>query len=218
MKSRFSKSDQALGKVETILQISGYGGLHYTKHHIIPYIPKCKIYVEPFAGLGRIAKLVESEHIILNDMSDYAYDFLSKNFNAEITQMDFEECIKLYDSKDTFFFCDPPWRKNIYKNHSRPAFTEKNIKQYYVRLLDILKDVKAHWIITSDNAEVETGKALSKSGYENLVLIANDSKSKIFGHYPKVRMCSNRPFVKRDLGLDLYLKNTIHSIGSGGES
>ena len=89
--------------------IRGYAGLVHTALQISEYIPKCKIYVEPLAGKGRVAKYVKSDRFVLNDMSDYAYNFLSKNFNAEITQMDFEECIKLYDGQDVFMVFDCPW-------------------------------------------------------------------------------------------------------------
>ena len=71
----------------------GYPGLAFSAFQISEYIPKCKIYVEPFAGLGRT---VESKHdrVILNDKSDYAVNYLKSHFPfAEITQEDFEECI-----------------------------------------------------------------------------------------------------------------------------
>ena len=49
--------------------IRGYPGLVHTALVISEHIPKCKIYVEPFAGLGRTAKHAQAEQIILNDKS-----------------------------------------------------------------------------------------------------------------------------------------------------
>jgi len=196
MKSRFSKQDQKLGKVETILQISGYGGLHYMKDKIAKYLPKCKTYVEPFAGLGRMAELIQADKMILNDLSDYSISVLKEKFpNAIITQQDFRECIPRWDSEDTFFFCDPPWRKNIYKNHEAPVFNFSNVKNYYLHLFSWFRRIKGNWMITSDNAEVESGKALSRSGFDNIVLKADDTPNqpKIFGRLPAVRLCSNIP-------------------------
>ena len=55
--------------------IKGYPGLTNMAEYIMPYIPTSKIYVEPFAGLGRTVEL-RHDKIILNDMSDYAINYL----------------------------------------------------------------------------------------------------------------------------------------------
>ena len=183
------------------LMISGYGGLTYTKDLIMPYFPKKIIrFVEPFAGLGRISEMVNAEELYLNDLSDYAVNTLKNKFsqttfnnqkiNYKIEQMDFRDFIKKYDSEDSFIFCDPPWRKNIYANHEKPAFTEKRIIDYYEALLEILPQCKGDWMITSDRDEHENGRRLQKSGYTNIVLEATD-KPKFYGRNPAVRLCSN---------------------------
>ena len=192
MKTRFSKKDQIYDKPESVLLISGYGGLTYLAKDISQIIPRCKIYVEPFAGLGRIAKLVNSDKMILNDLSEYCVNFLTVNFpDAVITKEDFIDCIKRWDSEDTFFFIDPPWSKRIYQNHKESCFTMPDVKSYYIHLFYWLPQLKGKWIITSDNAEMESKKALSKSGYANRILRAKDGSPRFYGHLPVVRLCSN---------------------------
>ena len=94
---------------------SRYPGLHWMSKFIGPYFPKTKYYVEPFSGLARTAKYSRSEIMILNDKSEYANKICRKKFsNAIITNQDFEECIKKWDSEETFFLIDPPWRTDFY--------------------------------------------------------------------------------------------------------
>ena len=69
-------------------------------------------------------------------MSDYAYEFLSKKFNAIITKMDFQEFIKIHDSQDTFFLIDPPWIDKIYKNNPLP-YSDRTPLEYYEKLFEI---------------------------------------------------------------------------------
>ncbi len=161
----------------------------------MPYLPKnIDVFIEPFAGLGRITELVKANKYKINDMSVFAYNYLKDKFpEYDVENIDYVDFIKKHDAENTFMFLDPPWRKNIYQNHSKPAFTEKNIKSYYTKLLDILPECKCNWVITSDRAEVETSKMLSKSGYENIVLQVEDTphQPKIFGRLPAVRLCSN---------------------------
>ena len=66
------------------LMFGGYSGLKHTADKINDYIPVSKIYVEPFAGLGRTVEL-RHEKIILNDMSEYAVDYL-RNEYAEYSE------------------------------------------------------------------------------------------------------------------------------------
>jgi len=94
---------------------SRYPGLFWMSKFIGVYFPKTKYYVEPFSGLARTAKHSRSEIKVLNDKSEYANKICRKKFpNSIITNQDFEECIKKWDSKDTFFLIDPPWRTDFY--------------------------------------------------------------------------------------------------------
>ena len=226
-------------KTNTRLQLEGYGGLEKCKHLIIPHFPKkIKTFIEPFAGLGRITELTIADTYHLNDMSDYAIETLTKKFPTNpagmmdswtgqlhrtytIDQMDFKDfIIKYMHLEDVFIFCDPPWRKNIYKNNdgvsgrykvegmrtkeqvagaqrskykgkASPAFTKDSIGEYYKELLEILPKCKADWMITSDRAETENGKRLQKSGYVNRTEVAPDGCQRFFGRLPAVRLCAN---------------------------
>lgn len=181
-------------KFNTKYQLAGYGGLTHTKHMIIPFFPrKIKKFIEPFGGLGRITELVKADEYFINDKSDYAYNFLKNKFpNYTVENTDYIDFIKKHTTPDSFVFCDPPWRKNIYKNHEKPAFTEKNIISYYDKLLDLLPTLNCQWIITSDRDEHENGHRLQKSGYNNVTMQNDDpSVGTFFGRKPAIRLCGN---------------------------
>jgi len=102
---------------------SRYPGLYWMSKFIGVYFPKTKYYVEPFSGLARTAKYSRSEIMILNDKSEYANKICRKKFaNAIITNQDFEDCIKKWDSKETFFLIDPPWRTDFYDDSNPFVF------------------------------------------------------------------------------------------------
>lgn len=172
------------------LMFGGYAGLKFTADKINQHIPTSKIYVEPFAGLGRTVEL-RHEKIILNDMSDYAVNYLKENFStAIITQEDFMDCIKKYDSEDTFFLIDPPWRFSCYDSHKN-AFCDRTPYEYYTQILNIVKTLKGDWIICSAKDEHEIKKILTKSDYYKTVVTSD--KKVIFGKYAQTLLLSNLP-------------------------
>lgn len=165
----------------------GYPGLEHTAKQICEYIPKCNIFVEPFAGLGRISKRVKADRYILNDKSDYAINYLRKHFKVEITNLDYSECIRLNDSKDTLFFLDPPWFDEIYDINPLTAFT-KPCKEIYQELEESLPKIKGDWIIA--------GKAdgvLKKWGYHHKEI--QSKKNYLFGYKARTYLVSNKPFI-----------------------
>ena len=178
----------------------GYAGLQFTASQIAAYIPNCKIYCEPFAGLGRVAKHVTADKYILNDKSEYAFNFLKSHFTAEITNLDFEECIKLHDSENTFFLFDPPWRKPIYDNDK--AFIDRTPKQYFQRLLEIVPNLKADWFICSSLAERGLGKILTKSGFPILDI---KSHRLICGKPATVRIIARHQFIRQQPKLEAFV-------------
>ena len=167
-----------------------YSGLNSTAKQIAEYIPKCKIYVEPFAGLGRLTKYIQADQIILNDMSDFAYEFLSKNKNCVVTQIQFEDIIKKHDSENTFFLFDPPWRTGHYQDNDLP-FCDRKAFEYYEKLFELVPNLKGDWILCCDKKEMEIKKICSKSKYDNLII---DSNQKLFGRTIGVMLTSNKPF------------------------
>lgn len=165
----------------------GYPGLTHTSKEICEYIPKCNLFVEPFAGLGRISKRVKSDRYVLNDLSDFAVQYLRKHFKHEITKLDYLECIKLYDSENTFFFIDPPWFDEIYEINPLTAFTIP-CKEIYSNLKEILPKIKGDWIIAGS-----TDSYLSKWDYHHKEV--KSKKNYLFGHKARTYLVSNKPFI-----------------------
>lgn len=169
-------------------EFRGYPGLTNTSKQICDYIPRCKIFVEPFAGLGRISKRVKADKYVLNDLSDYAINFLKNNFkNAQITQHDYANCIKDNDSEDTMFFIDPPWIDNVYEKNRLTAYTKPN-REIYDDLEETLPKIKGDWIIA--------GKAdgvLKNWRYHHLEI--KSRQKAIFGFKARTYLVSNKPFV-----------------------
>lgn len=168
----------------------GYPGLKNTAKNICMFIPKCKIFVEPFAGLGRISKHVTAEKYILNDLSEFAIQYLEKNFSRnpkmKITSIDYYDCIINNDSEDTLFFIDPPWIDDAYSVNPLPAHTEPN-KETYKKLRELLNTIKGNWFVA--------GKAdgpLLKWGYHHKE-IKSDKRS-LFGYKARTYLVSNKPF------------------------
>ena len=160
-------------KPSTFYQVKGYAGLENMAQQLSEYFPKeINLYVEPFAGLGRTAKFTSPKKMHLNDMSDYAVEYLKKEFpQAYITQDDYNVIFEKYkDEEDLFMLIDPPWRKNIYKNNTKPVFTENSVIKYYDDVLRHLKNARYKWILCVDKDEHEIGKRVSKSGWKNVVL------------------------------------------------
>lgn len=180
------------------LMFGGYAGLKFTADKINEYIPTSKIYVEPFAGLGRTVEL-RHDKIILNDMSDYAVDYLrtyyqeyedSFSYPILVTKEDFKECILKWDSEDTFFLIDPPWRFTCYDSNKN-AFCDRTPFEYYSQLLELLSTIQGNWIICSAKDEHEIKKILSKSSYHKTIVTSD--KKVIFGKHAQTLLVSNLP-------------------------
>lgn len=174
-------------------QWGGYPGVKHTSPKIKKLIPASKIYVEPLAGLGRTCDENIHEKVVLNDMSDYAIKYLKENFKkSEITQIDFEECIRIWDSPDTFFLFDPPWDSDVYNINSLP-YCNMKAPQYYDRLLEIVKTLKGDWIILSTvNHNKTIRDKLLKTNYTKCVV--QSDKKVLFGRKAKTMLTSNKPF------------------------
>jgi hypothetical protein len=171
--------------------VKGYPGLEVMGPFITPFIPKSKIYIEVFAGMGRTVEVEKHERIILNDMSDVSVKALKEKFpTAEVTQRDYWDVIKdYYKNPDALLFFDPPWRKNIYKNNKGPVFTVDSPIEYYKNILQKMEFAECKWILCVDKDEHEIGKRVSKSKWVNKV-ISHPTKL-LYGRPFAVRMASN---------------------------
>lgn len=82
-------------------------------------------------------------------MSDYANEQNKINHSyAKITHEDFIDCIKQWDSKDTFFLIDPPWFDREYNSNSL-AYCDMKANEYYKILSKILPTLKGNWFVLS---------------------------------------------------------------------
>lgn len=76
-----------------------------------------------------------------------SFTALSKRLqNAIFTNSDALDCIRNFDSPDTFFFCDPPYvscGRTAYRAFSEDSMTA---------LRDVLSSVKGKWLLTCDDS------------------------------------------------------------------
>jgi len=175
--------------------LGGYAGLEFTADKIIPYLPKCKIYVEPFAGLARTAKGVDCEQMVLNDMSNFSNDYCKQQFpNAIVTHEDFRECMRKYkDDPDVFMFIDPPWRVSIYSDNDK-SYANMKVADYYSNIFYLLNDAKCSWAVCTN--EYSTGYRFF---HRNLLRIEGDGNP-IFGKKTHVIITSDKPLTIQENG------------------
>ncbi len=125
--------------------------------------------------------------------------------------MDFIDTLKKYDSKNTFFLIDPPWRisyyngnKEIRTTHGRrlkhipgrsqsqstgvaiAAFIDRTALQYIIQVKEILPKLKANWILTLGPGYHSHFKQYFSKSVTTL-------RPKLFGYYPKNWLFSNKP-------------------------
>ena len=182
-----------------------YPGLYWTSQYIGPYIPKSKVYVECFAGLARTYKYNKASIVILNDKSEVSNNYCKKKFTKAIVEnMDFIDTLKKYDSKDTFFLIDPPWRisyyngnKEIRTTYGKPmrhrnskavdgGFIDRTALEYMMKIKEILPKLKGDWILTLGPSYHSHFKEYYSTSVKQL-------KPKLFGYYPKTWLFSNKP-------------------------
>jgi hypothetical protein len=168
-----------------------------------PYFPKSVYYVEPFAGLARTAKYNRSKKVVLNDKSDYSHYYCQKKFpNAIIENLDFIDCIKKYNSKDTFFLIDPPWRTDFYIGRGMTAragpgitggYIDRSSAQYIADLKKILPSIKGPYIVTLPihfACNKTKGKMVFPGPYSKTL---RSPKPFMFGNHASTVLFSNKP-------------------------
>lgn len=175
------------GKNTGIGHVRGYPGLVHTALMISEYIPKCKTFAEPFAGLGRISKLVRADRKFLNDKSDYAYNYLLTKFpNAKVTNWDFETFAKFFDA--TVKFYDPPWSLSEYGNGCIDrSFCDRKPKEYYDIIFKLIENSDSHWFVCGNKQNTR----LKDPRYHHKLF---KSRKKIMGGVISTLVMSNKPF------------------------
>ncbi len=190
MKTKYKDNESSVwGK----RKLGGYAGVKHTAKQIINLIPetvwgKYNLYVEPFAGLGRTAEYIRIP-MILNDLGNLSNEYCKEKFpNSIVENMDFKETIKKYDSFNTFFMIDPPWRFDTYTENNSTV-CDRSVIEYYQQVLDLVDTIKGDWFILSSFDEHEQKGILRKSKWKCKEV--QSDKKVIFGKYARTLVCSN---------------------------
>lgn len=187
--NRFGQLSMSLPRIDDKKRWAGYPGITGISRKLGLLIPKCLYYVEPFAGAAKVYQEVKKRNnvvgsFILNDKAKYVYDWLRQNFsNVLITNTDFVNSIKYWDSKKTFFLIDLPWFKTYY-NQKFSCFDRESVKKYDEEIIEICKNLKGKFIITTR----KENKIMLRSPFNNYYL---RSEYVVCGKYPKVLLTTN---------------------------
>jgi site-specific DNA-adenine methylase len=193
--NRLGQKSISLPRIDDGKRWAGYPGIAGVARKIAKFIPNCITYVEPFAGTAKVFQElikrdnVTIQNVILNDKSEFIYDWLRKEFyngeNIFVTKEDFEICIKRHDSKHTVFLLDQPWHRSYY-DQGFSAFTKESVKDYDKEVLKLCKEMKGKFIITTR----KENKVMLNSGFRNKLI---KSEYVVSGKYPKVLVTTNLP-------------------------
>ena len=114
------------------------------------------IYVEPFGGEFGLYELITKNQkpiiSIYNDINTELYNSAKKHFKSNVYffNEDYKDIIHRYDSKDTFFFVDPPYYKKFYYKYNFE--TDEN----HIELANILKNIKGRFLLSYQDREFIT--------------------------------------------------------------
>lgn len=187
--NRLGQKSISLPRIDDNKRWAGYPSLAGTARRIAKLVPECYYYVEPFAGTAKVYQELSISRYtkpILNDKSKFVCEWLTKEFEfANITNEDFIECVKKWDSERTFFLFDMPWYKSYY-DQIFSCFDRESVKQYDDEVLDLCRNIKGKFIITTR----KENRRMLKSGFTNKLV---ESEYVLCGHYPKVLLTSNLP-------------------------
>lgn len=205
--NRLKQKSISLPRIDDRKRWAGYPGIAGIAPRTARLIPlDLKYYVEPFAGTAKVyqefMKLryrVESDMklreftAVLNDKSKFVYNWLKNEFSygTVITNEDFIECIKRWDTTKTIFVIDHPWYQTYY-DQKFSCFDRKNIKQYDEQVLELCHKMKGNFIITTR----KENKTMLNSGYYHYLV---QSEYVVSGKYPKVLLTTNLQFTKKIL-------------------
>jgi DNA adenine methylase len=78
--------------------------------------------------------------------------------NVVIDKTDFADCIRRYDSRDTFFYLDPPYVNAGDLGHYKPMQEERNEE-----LIEILANIRGKFLLSYDNAPLIRRLAAEKN-------------------------------------------------------
>lgn len=177
---------------------NGYPGLVHLGRQVMDYIPHSNFYVEPFAGLGRTVKYATAPTVILNDMSDYAVNYLRKKYpQHRITQEDFVTCAKKWDGPNTVMMFDPPYRTETYKDNNL-SYADRTDREYYLTLLNLCPTLKSRWLVCMDATRTGASVWASAPYYKTDI---QSNKRYIFGKRAHIQLVANYPLIAKQTTL-----------------
>lgn len=86
----------------------------------------------------------------LFDVIDRVYDRIKK---VRIENLEYDECIKRYDSNETFFFIDPPYYGENHSKGVNHQYIYNFEKKDFSKLNDVLHTIKGNFLMTINNHE-----------------------------------------------------------------
>ena len=187
--NRFGQKSISLPRIDDKKRWAGFPGITGISRKLARVIPKCRYYVEPFAGTAKVfQELPKSKYAVavLNDTSDFIFRWLSNEFldeNVEIHKNDFTNCIAVHDAPNTVFVIDHPWNKS-YFDQKFSCFDRESVKDYDKEILKLCEKLQGKFIITTR----KENKRMLDSGFYNKLC---KSEYVVSGKYPEVLLTSN---------------------------
>jgi len=185
--NRLDQKSISLPRITDDKRFAGYPGQTGVAKKIAVRVPRCKIYVEPFAGAAKVfqeLQVKQFDKAVLNDRAKFVRYWLRKNFPiALVTNHDFVKCIKQWDSPDTFFNIDPPYFSTFY-DQDFSCFDRDSVREYDKEIIELCQKIKAKFIITTR----KENKIMLNSGFRNYRL---KSIYVLSGHYPRFLVTTN---------------------------
>lgn len=126
------------------MKFIGSKSKRFFKEDLIKFLPnKIKTYVEPFGGSFSVAKFINPELSIYNDINTY-----DLSINADIIHhLDYKEIIQKYDSIDTVFYLDPPYHEKEFYYDGCEDYT----KDFHIELKNVIDKIKGTIILSYNN-------------------------------------------------------------------
>lgn len=198
--NRFNQKTMKLPRIDDKKRWAGYPGITGISRKLSRLVPKCSMYIEPFAGTAKVYQELLKERplkfniAVLNDKAKFVYEWLKKELPlAIVTNDDFEEVFHTYNTKRSFFMIDQPWFPGSY-DQSFSCFNRKNVKEYDLEIIKYCQKHQGKFIITTRK---ENARMLN-SGFNNYLI---QSEYIVCGYLPKVLLTTN---LKLDLEVPGY--------------
>ena len=197
--NRLGQKSLSLPRIDDKKRWAGYPSLAGTARKIAKLIPKCKYYIEPFAGTAKVFQMLEKNHpnkyeyTILSDTSKFIYKWLNKemNLNTIILNMDFKNTVEYWNKHNSVFLLDPPWNKSYYAQ-SFSSFNRKSVKDYDLEVLELCRKIKGKFIITTRKENTR----MLNSEFNNYLI---ESEYILCGKFPKVMLTTNIKYRKLEM-------------------